>query len=350
MADAAPPQLLIWTDARRVGLVERVAGLLGPVDLQAVGGPRRGEVVELAQHLGATAADDFRRMIVETPAPYLLLATVAGVKAADIDLALAQGMTVFTLEPVATRSIPATTATGEAGTERPGRLLLTPLLRCSPAYLAAVDPLQATGQVHSLAITSIGTGEQATLYARLADAVDAALALIGMPDQVDAALAGPLAEPPDDLRGLVGHMTVNLHGADGSAACLHASNQSPIFRRSLVAVGREATLLLDDQRYQLYANAMPDDSPPGGTDGAVELDTPPQAPANQPLEQSGDAGAVVADYASLIAAQWRHVIAQSADAAGLRVDRQAVVGICQTALLSVRTGQSESTDKLARYV
>jgi hypothetical protein len=319
MSDASAP-MLIWTDARRVPLAKRLIDELGDVlSVCAVGGPRRGEVAELAEHVQIDAADDLRQMRLDHPSRHILLTSAAGVKRDDIAAALADGVTLFTLEPLgATVDVPLHQETPEP---QHGQLIQLPLLRWCPAYIAAAEPTQAIAQAQAANITSIGKADDLSLFARLADAMDFAIHLIGVPDQIDATLTGGLVEPPEHLRGLAGHMTVNLHAADQAGATLCVSDRSPIHHRSAIVVGRTGVLTMDDHRYALHTES------------------------DEPLDQfEGDRSAN--DTASLVALQLRYHLshALTRDA----VDRRTIIGCCQTALLSTRTGQSESTERILR--
>jgi len=321
--NADQPEAILWCDATRAPLVRRLLVELPELAVLAVGGPRRGDVAELAESVGLTAYDDLRQMLIDHPAGYLLLATAEGFQTVDLATALDEAIDVLTLEPILSLS---EAMIAERGERPVGRLMLVPGFRAAPAWLAAADPAQALGPVGSLAISSVGGRAQVSLLARLADALDLALSLLGLPDQLDAALSGPLTEPPGDPRGLTGHLTVNLHFADQAGATLQVSDRASVHRRSLLAVGRDATLILDDHRYQLFAHDHDE--------------------AADPLDQTEGPAPLIADPARLIAAQWRNLIAGRGQFRPY--DRRAVIGCCQAALLSVRTGQSESTDKLLR--
>ncbi len=317
---ASAPPLLIWTEARRAPLTRRLAAALGDaVSIVAVGGPRRGEVAELADTLGVASSDDLRQMRIDHPASHLLVVGAAGVKRDDVVAALAEGTHVFTLEPLAADADPA----GADVEPTRGRLRQLPLLRFSPAYLAAAEPTQAIGRVEAISIAAAGPADELSLFARLADTIDFAIALIGVPDQIDATLTGGLVEPPEQLRGLAGHMTVNLHAADRAGAAICVSDRSPVHHRRATVIGRTGLMHLDDHAYALHARA----------EGEPPLD-----------EREGDAGPT--DTAALVAEQLRYFLRGTAQREP--VDRRAVIGCCEAALLSTRTGQSESTDRVLR--
>lgn len=309
--------LLIWTDAFRGALLRRVAELLPDAEVRAVGGPRRSEAAELAEGLGLEPWDDLRQMLIEHGGAGLLLATTQGVRREDLELAAEEGIETLTLEPIAggpAQVLP-------AGGERPGvgRLMQAPLMRFSPGYLSAADPVEALGPIASLSIASMGPVGTLSLFARLADAVDLAINLVGLPDQVDAVVCGALREPPEELRGLAGHLTANMNVGGETGVTLHLCDRAPRAHRSATAVGREGLLALDDHGYRLFKDS------------------------EEPLDAAEDRAEAGEGLAGLIAHQWRWL-------AGGRVvgnvDRRQVIACCQAILLAARTGQTEYTHKL----
>lgn len=319
MVEAESSVALIWTDAQRTALWRRVVGLVEGAAVRAVGGPRRSDAVELAEALGVEPWDDLRRMLIECGGRTLLLATTQGVRRSDLELASEEGIDVLTLEPIAggpTEVLP-------AGGKRPGagRLMQAPLMRFSPGYLAAADPVEALGPVSSLSVVSVGPPEALSLFARLADAVDLVMALAGVPDQVDAVVCGALREPPEELRGLAGHLTANLHIAGESGVTLHLADRAPARQRQATAIGRDGMLLLSDAGYRLFSGD------------------------NAPLDAADVHADAAEGLAGLIAHQWRWLAAGRQAAP---VDRRRVIACCQAILLAARTGQTEYTEKLMR--
>ncbi len=329
MADAVAQEVLVWTDAPRVPLVRDVLGRMTDLRVLSVGGSRRAEVAELAEAFGAAAGDDLRRMVLDTPGSYLLLASPSGVARDDLAHALKLGIDVLSIEPLALQADQVIAPSGE--TASTGRLFQAPLLRFSPAYLAAAEPEQALGAVRSVSVTAIGPQASGSLFARLADAMDMLVHLAGIPDELYATLTGPLTEPPDDLRGMTGYVTAACTIADRAAATVTASDRSTAFCRRLLAVGETGLLDLDDLTYRLHCDPA--------AEAAVEADAaaaPPPGPA-EPIPTSP---------ADLIARQWRWLMARRH--VRPTADRRAIIACCEAALLSARTGQPESPHKLLR--
>jgi hypothetical protein len=318
---ASEHPMLLWTDAAHASLVGQVAGLLADRDLASLGGPRKGDLTELAESLVIESVDDdLRQMVLNAGAGDLLLATQAGVKLDDIQLALESGINVLTLEPITIQAD--RVIVDDRQKPGVGRLAQTPMFRRSPGYRAAAEPQEALGRIRSASLSSIGMPGVMSLVARMVDALDMVIALLGVPITIDAALTGPLVQPPEDLRGLTGHLSMNLHFADNAAATVQLSDRASVHRRALTVVADEGTLLLDDDRYRLYT-----------AEGETldETETDPNRHAEPP---------------ELIAHQWRHlgaVVPSSNDP-----DPRVVLGCCEAALLSTRTGQSEATETLVR--
>jgi len=307
---AAPTQAIVWTDAAGAPLVERVLGYQSDLAVAAIGGPRKGDLSDLAGRLVIDeVADDLRQMIINAGERDvdLLLATQQGVKLDDVRLALDSGVDVLTLEPLTTQA---------------DRARLTPLLRFSPGYLAAVQPQEALGPIRSIGLSSTAAPGTVSLLARLVDCLDMLIAWLGVPVTIDAALTGPLTEAPDDLRGITGHLAMNIHFADNVAAAVQISDRAAVTRRSMTVIGEDGTLLLDDDRYRLF-------TADGEQLDATETDRTHHA-----------------DLAELIAHQWRHLL--TTRPTGKQPDPRAILGCCEAAMLSARTGQAESTETLVR--
>lgn len=328
MVDAGKqPEVMVWCDGQRAGLVQRVLGRLADPGVAAIGGPRRGQLADIADALGVKLHDDLRKMLVDHPGQHLLLATGEGVGAAELKQARESAATVAALEPLAPETAEAEAlGPGAGGAGSAGGVAILPSLRATPAWLSAAEPLQALGKLRSVQVASLGPQPAGTLHARLHEAVEMLLHLLGTPLTVDAALTGGPSEPPENLAALTGDLTAHLRFGHGAAAVLHASDRSATWSRRIVVLGEEAQLTLDDVSYSLLSAT-----------GQV-LDT-----LKAPVQ--------AADPADLIARQWRRLIE-----AGLPpewgalkpVDPKAISSCCRAALLSCRTSQIESPSTLLR--
>ncbi len=319
-ASDATLEALVWTDEPRAGLVERVLGKLPEVSVLAVGCPRRGGITELARQFDAEAGDDLRKMLVDHPARFLLLATAEAVNQKAAFTALESGTDVLAVEPPGAAASQAIVI--EPTDTTFGRLVPTPWLRLSRPLLAAAEPEQVYGQAQSASAVALGPPEAGSLLARLFDVFDITCRLFGMPAMIDAALAGPLAKVPDDLRGLTGHLTANLHLQERAAATVHASDRAAVWHRRLDVLGDAGQLSLNDRGYRLH-----------NADG-TEMDAMVE----------NDGGPV--DPAELIARQWRWMIDHPGGP--VPADRREVLACCQAAMLSCRTAQPESPGMFVR--
>lgn len=306
-------EALIWTDTPRSALIERVVERVAGLSVLAVGGPRKAEAKPLAEALDAQPYDDLRKMLVDRPGSSLLLGTMEGVRLDDLRQAVEQGADVLALEPPCDDK--GKTLHWERGQEPTGRLVHAPMLRLSPAWLSAADPQQVLGRLRAVALAMLGPAESGSLFTRLFDAMDWIVSALGVPAGVEARLTGPLAEPPENPAGLTGCMTVHLQFAGGASATLLAVDRAAVWSRQVTVVGEKGQLLMDDRGYQIFAA------------DADEADATAVAP-NDPVE--------------LIARQWQWMIDHRLGPE--RNDLGAVLATCRTALLSARTGETESPD------
>jgi len=321
------PEVIVWTDAPPAHIVRQILGQMTELKILAVGCPRSSpRPVELADAFSAAAFDDLRQMIVQLPAQYLFLATTNTVKPDDIAAVIQQQTDVLSLEPL----LDAAPSSDDSKTlNESGRIHYLPRFRQCPAYLAAADPQQALSSIRSIQITSVGRAHVASLAARLTDALDMLIALLGLPDSIDAAYVGPSPDAPQSLRALTGHITANLRFSDQAAASLLLSDQSHIHHRAAAMIGSDATLLLNDLSYQLIGN--------NDTGQPILLD--------QLLPDPRDASRTPQDASSLIVHQWRRLLTHR-PVDDRSVDPRALLAVAETVLLAARTAQPESPRKL----
>jgi hypothetical protein len=327
-ANCDSPEVLIWCNADHAALVREVMHLLPDVSVAGLGGPRRGELADLAHELAVAPSDDLRQMLTERMPRFVLLASDGGYKPADLEPVLAAGGDLLAITPVAA----STDQVLEQDPSRPGRgrMLQLPLLRCSPGYLAAAEPETVIGRVDAMQLRLLAPPGTGGMAARLTDAFDLVVHLAGVPDLVDAGLSGPLTAVPDDLRGLTGHIAAHARYGGGTSVSVLLSDRAPLWRRSVTVIGRDATLLLHDNHYRLIFHRREAENAEA-TDQPAEQEQVAETPARP---------------AELIAEQWRWWMRQQIKPAP--VDRRAVLACAQTALLSCRTGQPESPHTLLR--
>jgi hypothetical protein len=210
-------------------------------------------------------------------------------------------------------------------------VVMLPALHASPAWQAAAEPQQALGAIQSIHLSSLAPPAAGSLYTRLYESLDLLMTLMPAPETLDAALTGPLKQPPDDLRSLTGHLTAHLRfaggagAAGGASAVLHLSDRATSWSRRLVILGDEGQLELDDVSYRLTA-----------ADGHT-LDE-----LAAPDKQSAPG----IDPADLIVAQWMKLL----DRAPMprTAPPHQIIAAAKSALLSCRTGELESMATLLR--
>jgi len=308
-------EVIIWADATRSSLIEQVLGRMSDLNVLAVGGPRKSSLTDLAGTLDADVEDDLRKMLIDHPAGYLLLATAENLTAKDLEQARKADTTILALEPVAATL----DVLGDEDMVR--SIVRIPAFDQCPAWLAAAEPEQALGTIQSIHLTSLCSPKSGSLYARLYDALDMLLTLMPAPETIDAALTGPLKQPPEDLRSLTGHITAHLRFATGASAVMHISDQAAAWSRRIVLLGTEGELELDDIGYRLVAT------------GGQILD-------------SLDPETTHADPADLIIQQWRRLLDRPPQPR--TAPPHQIIAAAQSALLSCRTGELESLATLLR--
>jgi hypothetical protein len=337
------PTVTIWTDPDRAQLVGEVLQQMGPgVQPICVGGPRMAPVDQLARDLNCPHADDPRKMLREWPSRYVLVASMEGIDRED--LLTSHGATVLMLEPMASDfdhlppPSPHRGSTGGVGhgvfsspvkaagdpTATPeGRLVFVPAFEASPGWQAAADPGDVLGEVQTIVFGSFGQPTDGSLFARLYDAWGTIIDHAGLPQQVHAALTGPLGNVPDDPRGMTGHLGAHATLEDGCQALVQVSDRAGRFGRFLHMVGNQGHLRMDDTGYRL-------DDATGQTLDRVAGDPDPP------------------NYARLIALQWSKLLQRPTGTTQAKpLAREAeLLACCLACLLSARTANPESPRKM----
>ncbi|MEE9211542.1 MAG: hypothetical protein V3U29_02705 [Phycisphaeraceae bacterium] len=350
-SEAAEAELTIWTDAQRVARVTEVLDRLGSsVEPIGVGGPRTAPINELAGHLGCPQEDDFRKLLLDHPAAFVLLSTWRGVSREDIQTAIGQGSVIVALEPIAVigdavrlakartgaaattgiTAVGCNSGTAGAASAAPaaappsGRIVVMPAFTESPGWTSAADPAELLGAPHVISFSSSGGVDDCSLFGRLFDAWRVVLRLSDLPESIDATLSGPLGEVPEDLRGLTGHLAAHARMPHGGAALVQVSDRAGPHRRGLRVISEQAQWDVDDLGYQLH-----------DASGKLLDDHQPQQ--------------ATIGFADLIVRHWtrlgKRITSSTADEpAG--ADDADVLACCLASRLSARTGQGESPRKL----
>ncbi|MCC6580887.1 MAG: hypothetical protein IT440_10640 [Phycisphaeraceae bacterium] len=318
-------EVTVWVQPPQAALVEAVlTRLAGRVRCIGLGGPRTAEIDVLAAKLQCPREDDLRKLLVEKPAAHLLAADSHGLDLADMKLAVEQGTTLLGLEPLTTTHPGGESAMGRSRGGNGMPWLLLPAFMRGEGWTKAADPLQATGAVRQVRMTSTGQSHECSLLARLMDVWRTLLTLAPMPTTVDATLVGPLAEVPEDLRGLTGLMTAHGRLPGSGAVLIQAADRGGASQRSLEIFGDTGHLRVSDDAYDLH-----------DTQGAL-LDA-----SEMPAEQSV--------YADLVAQDWKRLIDQPSllvHATASGPDLAEVLACVMACRLSSRTGEPESPQKM----
>lgn len=330
--DAPVIRLAAWLRPEQAPLVAGVAERLG-AELAGAGWGEAGGARRGAEALGCPAFDDLRLALTTSQADCLLIAGCAARDDAlgDPELlrqARDRSLRIVTLEP-----IPAS-ASEHHSFERL-RDAGAPLVRFAPAtralaaYGSARECLDQAGRPRTLSIAMRSGSAHATLAAKLYDAMEVVLDLLGEPDSIDASVASPGAAPGlhlapgASLRELTGDLTANLRYDTNRSACLALSDGAGRWFRGLTLVGAEGCIRLDDDSFELIdARGRTADSSGGPS-------------------EDGDACAREVARA-VLAALDPH------EPSPPPFDRARVLAMCEAALLSARTGQPESPATLLR--
>lgn len=341
----SPVETVVWTDAQHAAVVSQMLALIPEhVRVLAVGGPGRPEVAQLAQRLEVESHDDPRKLLVQCPSEFLVLASHQGITASQIRSAMDQGTVVLALEPVF-ESFDALEAIQRHGRRRSGGSsgqggsgpgssqragihggmglwTLSPDFLFAPGWAKAADPLPVLGRIESLSWSGCGQSASGSLLQRLLEAWQVILHFVEMPQSVDAALFNDHNDVPQSLSELTGHMTVHARLGQSAAVVMQLSDQAGPFERRLQVLGQHGALHASDWAYALHDYRC----------DALEksyLDVPEQA------------------FAHLLSRHFRQVIDQR-DAGVLRpvVNADQILACAAACQLSARTGQPESPSTL----
>lgn len=324
------PEVIVWTDAQRAELAAAIVGAMGAdVKTIGVGGPRVTEVDDLARALDCPRGDDLRKLVVERPASFLLLTSLADAGEEELAAAAAEDTTILTLEPLAA-DLPDLVAMGEHSAKAgdparsiAARAAFVPAFTQSPGFFRATDPQEALGHGRLLTFESCGRPETGSLFSRLYDAWHTLLGFSPLPDLIDASITGTTGPLPDDLRRITGRLAAHARIPPDSNAVLQISDAASDQRRYLHVISGSAELRITDSGYDLRQS-----------NGTV-VDRREASPEGIP-------------FVDLVVAQWRRLL----DRPGLSPipsppGRDAdALACCIASLLSARTGQPESPRKL----
>lgn len=220
--------------------------------------------------------------------------------------------------------------------------MVVPLLRSGRVFGDALEMLEQVGAVRSVAVHARCSPVHGTLGSRLFDAMSAVERLIGMPDRIDCSVTGGLGAP-ESLRGLAGHASAHLRYAGrsgaGCSAAVIVSNRAGGWFRGVTVLGDSGVLRFSDRKLELT-------SPSG--EPLDQSTAPPHLPRRdaRPFgDLFTDAGEEEDEAADLFAAELKRALDP-----GLGIEVHAgkaeALAMCETALLSARTGAQEDTQTI----
>lgn len=285
-----------------------------------VGGPDHA-AVDVARDAGLKAHVDLRRLLMEKPAAYLLVAVRGGIDRTLLQAAAEQDTRVITTEPPAASLL----ELGQPWVARvSGHVLEVPRFDRSPGVELALDPERPLAGPLQVRLVSHGRPHEGSLLSRLLDAWRTVLRFVELPETL---LAAWTPAPGDDsLRHTRGQVAVLARCRGGSTVSLDVAANAARSIRSLRTLG---------PREQLEVHTASCERLALGPEADLDsLDTRPPAPAPPFVDQ--------------VAGRWRwHLHHPHALAPGVEHDARALACI-EAMQLSTRTGQPEAPERLLR--
>jgi predicted dehydrogenase len=288
----------------------------------------------------AEQATDPRQALATTEADLALFLTPTGARDALDDAsvlasAVERGLKLATLEPTPASALDFARFEKLLGQDEPVRVI--PALTRAPVFTHALDLLEQVGPVRTLSVATRCARGQGSLFARLFDAMDIVLSLLGEPETIDAAVCGPVVPgrvhlaPGDSLRDLRGDLTANLRYAGACAASLSLSDNAGRWFRGVTLVGHGGCLRFDDTSYEFI-------DPSGKTvDSSAASD-------RRGRKNPGAAH----DLAASACAQQIHAMFDLHAPRSAPRKTSTVLAMAEAALLSARTGTPESPGSVLR--
>ena len=360
---------VLWHTPEQTPLFRRLARL-AQLEVVAVGSPDATQATGLAQEWGGQAQPltDLRAAIATAQRGTLVLigdpgafgaparsvgdrsGTATRLDVEELDSAEQRGVKVASLEPIPA----ALTQFAEAGVKLAGGgvvaggpgvetapshgardwALMAPLSRFARPVRELLETLPTIGAPRALSVHTFGTPAHGSLGARMFDAADLAVLLMGpaLPEAVHAIYTSPAPgvrgihsapPPPDHIRGLDGDLTASMRFDGNKAATVTASNRAGSHALTLTLLTDNATVSIRADRLTVHHHG----------EGVI-----PVAPAARPDEDP---------FVEALATQVVRYLESGVGLAG-QVDFAATLALCQAALLSARTGEPESPATMRR--
>lgn len=335
---------VVWLEPEQAELA-RIVGTLAGVTFVAAGCPQgsgagRGRSPEVAQSLGAEPIDDLLRTLANAEADVALFLTAA--RSADdpslddptlVRACLDRNLKIATLEPAPATVTERSRFEKTLGPGSVEKIRFIPAMRRSRGFRAAAEVVDTIAPIRTIAVGARGGAGQGSLAARLFDAMDVVLGLMGEPETIDCAIAGPATPagihltPGESLRDLRGDLTANLRFGSGRSASLMLSDSAGRWFRGVTVLAHGGCLRIDDKSFELID--------PNG----VTIDRTRTRLSSGAADDPPAAAAIAEQLAALL---------DPRAPAPTPMDAPVALAMCEAALLSARTGQAESPATILR--
>lgn len=328
---------LVRALAARAGLRIIAAGVPTPIQRRSAADAASIEGAEPITDLrAALASADIRAAILATPVP----SGDAPIPDADLlRLARARGITLLTFEPIPAAVI-------EARAAEPAHWIescrFLGLFRALPSLATLHELLQSFGSPRTLTVSFRSGKGQGSLGARIFDAMHSVHSILGVPESIDASIITQVAasglrlEPGESLRFLHGDLTANLRYAGAKSAALSLSDRAGRWFRGVALVGESGCIRMDES-------------------GVERNDAEGQITERSPAPRRRASAKAASLFEGIIDPPALEVFAEGARRAvdprapkPEPFDLEAVLSMCEAAVLSARTGQPESPATVIR--
>jgi hypothetical protein len=309
------PRLIAWVERGQEKLLTDAIEE-ARMTLTAIGSPSSATADAMSKSLDAARVDDLRQAIQQEEAELLWLVAPERIAADERRLIREVGRRTVSSEPRPVAIADLMMNPQEADTAH-----FVPLFRRSPGYRGAMDAVGELAPPQCVIVSFVCGAGEGTLFARLFDAMDVLEALCGEVEGIDAALAGPLAGVPDSLENLHGHMTINVRFADNCCAGVSVSDCAGSWHRQAILLGGKGRLRITDTGDESF-----------GADGRLISAHHDERPLTPGILVGMDIT--------------RRLENRAAPATAPPPNTARLLALCEAALLSCRTKQSEAPGKL----
>ncbi len=237
-------RVAIWATGQQHTLIERALNAEGP-----------GEPLTLAV-VGAADAQAAEALASRFKVP--AVTEVRGVLHAEVDVIWLAAPGVLDADGrslVRTASVPVATSApppaelADLLAESDGGMpaLFLPLMRGGAAFQSASTALESFGEIHCVHVSATAGDHQTSNSALALDAFDLVAHLLGEPDELWAAHAGPLPITPDPVVDRPGHLTAAMRFGRERAASITVSDGGGSWIRRVVILGEGGRLIVTDE-------------------------------------------------------------------------------------------------------